>query len=117
MAPHSRSRFAGTNGDRYRWQRHGGRHGQGPLLCSRRLGKSLTNADTNNPIELFPGSFIVELNGTTQPITRSARRNGDRHFGSAMVASTGRAVTGDASARADERHGANNPIELFDYVN
>jgi hypothetical protein len=78
-------------------------------------GKSLTNADTNTPIELFPGNYIVELNGTTQPITVREGQGSTATAGTAMVAGTGknRYFARDVSGKGLTNADTNTPIELF----
>ena len=78
-------------------------------------GKSLTNADTNSPIELFPGNYIVELHGSTQPITVREGQMATVTAGSAMVAGTGndRYFVSDASGKSLTNADTNTAVELF----
>jgi hypothetical protein len=89
--------------------------GKGRYFARDVSGKSLTNADTNNPIELFPGNYIVELNGTTQPVTVREGQMATVAAGSAMVAGTGkgRYFAQDASGKSLTNADTNHPIELF----
>jgi uncharacterized protein YdeI (BOF family) len=92
---------AGTGNDRY--------------FVSDASGKSLTNADTNTPIELFPGNYIVELHGSTQPITVREGQMATVTAGSAMVAGTGndRYFVSDASGKSLTNAATNTAVELF----
>src|SRR4029079_6130859 len=78
-------------------------------------GRSLTNADTNTPIELFPGNYIVELHSTTQPITVREGQMATVTAGSAMVAGTGneRYFVSDASGKSLTNAATNTAVELF----
>jgi hypothetical protein len=53
-------------------------------------GKILIGEQTNAAVELLPGNYIVELNGTTQPITVSAGQSATVAAGSGMVAGSGK---------------------------
>jgi len=54
-------------------------------------GKILIGEQTNAAVELLPGNYIVELNGTTQRITVSEGQNATVAAGGAMVAGSGKA--------------------------
>jgi hypothetical protein len=78
-------------------------------------GSSLTNADTNTAVELFPGDYRVSLNGSSQPLTVHAGKTATVTAGSAMVAGTGKdryfvsAASGNSLTNAD----TNTAVELF----
>jgi hypothetical protein len=78
-------------------------------------GKGLTNAQTNAAVELFPGSYIVELNGTTQPLTVREGQRAIVTAGSAMVAGTGggRYYVNDVSGKGLTNAQTNTAVELF----
>jgi hypothetical protein len=92
---------AGTGKDRY--------------FISAASGNSLTNADTNTAVELFPGDYRVSLNGSSQPLTVHAGETATVTAGSVMVAGTGKnryfvkAASGDSLTNAD----TNTAVELF----
>src|SRR5580765_2477605 len=52
-------------------------------------GKILVGEQTNAAVELLPGNYIVELNGTTQSITVSEGQNATVAAGGATVAGSG----------------------------
>ena len=89
--------------------------GKGRYFARDVSGKSLTNADTNTPIELFPGNYIVELNDTTQPITVREGQGSTVTAGSATVAGTGkdRYFVRDASGKSLTNADTNTAVELF----
>jgi hypothetical protein len=89
--------------------------GKGRYFVSDASGKSLTNADTNTAVELFPGTYTVALNDTTQPLTVRAGQQATVSAGSAMVAGTGkgRYFVSDASGKILTNADTNAAVELF----
>jgi CTP-dependent riboflavin kinase len=88
--------------------------GNGRYFVSDASGKGLTNADTNAEVELFPGTYTVALNGTTQSLAVRAGEKTAVSAGSAMVAGTGgRYFISDASGKSLTNADANTAVELF----
>ena len=89
--------------------------GSGQFLVIDASGKSLTNADTNTPVELPPGTYTVALNGTTQSLTVRAGEKARLSAGSAVVSGTGkgRYFVSDASGKGLTNADTNTEVELF----
>ncbi len=89
--------------------------GKGRYFVSDASGKNLTNADTNTAVELFPGSYTVALNGTTQSLTVRAGQQATVNAGGAMVAGTGRDryFVSDVSGKNLTNADTNTAVELF----
>jgi hypothetical protein len=94
--------------------------GKGRYFVSDASGKSLTNADTNSAVELFPGTYTIALNDTTQSLTVRAGETATVSAGSVMMegAAGGRYFVSDASGKSLTNADTNTAVELFpgDYV-
>jgi len=89
--------------------------GKGRYFVSDASGKSLTNADTNSVVELFPGTYTIALNGTAQSLTVRAGETATVSAGSAVVAGTGkgRYFVSDVAGKSLTNADTNSAVELF----
>jgi hypothetical protein len=89
--------------------------GQGRYFVRDAAGNNLTNESTNVPVELFPGSYTVALNGTTEPIVVREKEVATVTAGRALVtASTkGRYFVSDATDNNLTNENTDTAVELF----
>ena len=94
--------------------------GKGRYFVSDVAGKSLTNADTNSAVELFPGTYTIALNDTTRSLTVRAGETATVQAGSVVMEGPagGRYFVSDATGKSLTNADTNTAVELFpgDYV-